>query len=645
MLTYHVSVMGSDLNSGTEDYPFRTISRAASVADAGDTVVVHGGEYREWVRPVNSGKKLQRITYTAADGEKVVIKGSEPVTGWQDEGNGVWKVTIPNSFFRYGNPFDTVLKGDWLIYPVDYALHTADVYLNGKSLYEAPSLKEVENPVKREEGFNPPWTKHREKIADSDFTVYTWYASVDNENTTVWANFHGYNPNEEIVEVNVRPAVFYPERTGINYITVRGFELCQAATQWAPPTADQPGLIGPHWAKGWIIEDCDIHDSKCSAVSLGKEISTGHNESTRYYRKPGYHYQMEVVFRALESGWSKERTGGHIVRNNRIHDNGQNGIVGHLGCIFSEIYNNEIWNIATKHENFGYEIAGIKLHAALDVQIHDNYIHDTTLGIWLDWQAQGARVSRNIFRKNDRDLFVEVTHGPYIVDNNIFASGYNFDNIAQGGAYINNLCCGTMRREPVLDRSTPYHFPHTTKVAGTTIVYSGDDRIIRNIYIGGAPVYTEQSTSGTADYNGCPASMEEYSGKVRSLGNDDHSMFALVKQPVYISGNVSYNGAKSYEKESGAVISEKNPGVRFTEEGDGLYIEFDADESLLSAVSPVCSSDTLPTPRITECEYENPDGTPIVFDTDITGCKRDRLSPPGPFAAVVKGHNRIKIWG
>lgn len=643
MAIYHVAKSGRDDGAGSEVSPFRTISKAAAVADYGDTVVVHEGEYREWVKPVNGGKKRERITYMAAPGEKVVVKGSERIGGWRNEGRGVWKAVIPNSLFTDGNPFATRLAGDWLIYPVEYAVHTADVYLNGKSLYEAASLKEVEEPVKREEGFNPPWTKRREKIKDSDFTVYTWYASVDGENTTVWANFHGFDPNKENVEVNVRPAVFFPERTGVDYITVRGFELCQAATQWAPPTADQPGLIGPHWAKGWIIEECDIHDSKCSAVSLGKEISTGHNESTRYYRKPGYHYQMEVVFRALESGWSKEKIGGHIVRNNRIHDNGQNGIVGHLGCIFSEIYGNEIWNIAVKHETFGYEIAGIKLHAALDVQIRENYIHDTTLGIWLDWQAQGTRVSRNVFRENDRDLFVEVTHGPYIVDNNIFGSGYNFDNIAQGGAYIHNLCCGTMRREPVLDRSTPYHFPHTTKVAGTTIVYSGDDRILQNIYVGGAPVYTEQSTSGTADYDGSPSSLEEYSRTVSSLGNDDHTMFNKVKQPVYIAGNAYYNGAKSYEKEERASVSAADPKVCFTENQEGLYIEFDADDALFTGKTTVCSSDMLPTPRITECGYENPDGTPIVFDTDILGNKRGESCPPGPFAKLEKGHNKIKL--
>lgn len=50
---YHVSKTGSDLNPGTKDAPFLTISKAASVARSGDVVTVHEGIYREWVNPVN----------------------------------------------------------------------------------------------------------------------------------------------------------------------------------------------------------------------------------------------------------------------------------------------------------------------------------------------------------------------------------------------------------------------------------------------------------------------------------------------------------------------------------------------------------------------------------------------------------------
>lgn len=138
-----------------------------------------------------------------------------------------------------------------------------------------------------------------EPIHHPEDTMYQWYAEVDDENTTIYANFQGKNPNEELVEVNVRRSCFYPVRIGRNYITVRGFEMAQTACPWTPPTADQPALLGVNWAKGWVIEKNIIHDAKCSAISIGKEESMGHNLCTRTNRKPGYQYQMESVFRAL----------------------------------------------------------------------------------------------------------------------------------------------------------------------------------------------------------------------------------------------------------------------------------------------------------------------------------------------------------
>ena len=643
---YHVSVNGSDKNPGTESSPFRSISKAAYIAEAGDTVIVHEGTYREWVSPRNSGKDdHHRIVYMAAPGEKAVIKGSEIVKGWEKHSGTVWKKTLPNSFFGCSNPYATALYGDWLMYPYDYNVHTGDVYINGKSLYEASSLDGVLSPKVRTEGVSSPWTCHMEPIPDSAFTVYTWFAEVDDENTVIYANFHEFDPNKELVEINVRPAVFYPKETGVSYITVKGFELAQAACQWAPPTADQPGLIGPHWSKGWIIEDNDIHDAKCSGVSLGKEVTTGDNFCLRYMRKAGYQNQIEVVFRALAKGWSKEHIGSHIIRHNVIHDCGQNGIVGHMGCIFSQIYDNEIYNIAEKHEFFGHEIAGIKLHAALDVQIHNNNIHDSTLGIWLDWQAQGVRVSKNLFHSNERDIFIEVSHGPFIVDDNIFASYYNLDNVAQGGAYINNLYCGTLARRSEPNRSTPYHFPHTTQVAGSTVIYSGDDRFFNNIFIGGSPVYNKDlSKSGTYDYDGCPASLEEYIEEAKKQVAGDLDRFLAVKQPVYINHNAYYNGAKAYNREECNIVSKDNPDARIVVEGDKTYLEFTVDSSLADFGSVIIDSSKLETPRVTECSYETPDGKAIIFDTDYSGEKRTEKSVPGPIAGLKPGKNKVLVW-
>ena len=482
----HVSKCGSDGADGSEENPLQTINRAAALARPGDTVLVHSGVYRECVRPQRGGLSDQRrITYQAAPGEHVQIKGSESVGGWQLIEGSVWKIEVPAVVFGDFNPFAEEIAGDW----VEYATkdtpkkHLGDVYLNGKSFYEVTDQSGLTDPPRRTEVIDS-WTGTVREIQDPDQTQFVWYAEVDERVTTIWANFQQIDPNTELVEINVRRSVFYPTLHHLDYITVRGFELAQAACTWTPPTADQPGLIGPNWAKGWVIEDNIIHDAKCSAITIGKEASTGDNNAAERLDKPGYQYQLESVFAAIQIGWNREHVGSHTIRRNTIFDCGQNGIVGHLGCVFSTIEENHIYNIALKHEFYGYEIGGIKLHAAIDVAIRHNRIHDCSLGTWLDWQTQGTRVSRNVYYNNNRDLFVEVSHGPYMVDHNIFASRSSIEILSQGGAYVNNLICGTVLLEPVIDRPTPYHLPHSTQVAGYAAVLGGDDRHIGNIFLG-----------------------------------------------------------------------------------------------------------------------------------------------------------------
>ncbi|MHC6202941.1 right-handed parallel beta-helix repeat-containing protein [Breznakiellaceae bacterium SP9] len=451
------------------------------------------------------------------------------------------------------------------------------------------------------------------------------------------------------MEINVRRSVFYPAITGIDYVTVSGFELAQAATPWAPPTADQPGLIGPNWAKGWIIENNRIHDAKCSAVSIGKEISTGHNQYTRRGDKAGYNYQLEAVFSALSKGWSKEHIGSHIIRNNSIYDCGQNGIVGHLGCVFSEIYDNHIYNISTKREYYGHEIAGIKLHGALDVQIRHNRIHNCSLGTWLDWQNQGARISRNIYYNNNRDLFVEVSHGPFIADNNIFASRDFLVNAAQGSAFVNNLICGQMQYYDVLDRATPYHLPHSTEVKGYTVVFSGDDRWYNNIFVGGDAGKATRERSGTfgtgtAQYDGQAASMEEYLQRVKDQAICDFEAFvAEGKQYVYVNDNVYLCGAKAYNREERHVLEVGfDPKVQIVEENDQVYLSVELPPSIGSLNGRLFDTGILGRVRLADSNFENPDGSSLVLDTDLTGAARS--NGIGPIGVLKSGANRVRVW-
>lgn len=634
----HVDKKGSDCGLGNVESPFLTIDKAASVAQPGDSIIVHEGIYREEITHINTGlSESRRISFEAAQDEQVIIKGSEEITGWQQIDGSIWKVEIDNNIFKDFNPFATKLFGDWLAVDNDKSL--GQVYLNDQSLFEVSEYEQLADPKLVEETLDH-WTNKQVTYDYKDQSIYVWYAKLENDITTIYVNFHDYNPNNEVTEINVRKSAFRPFKMHTNYITIRNFEIANVATQWSPPTAAQTGMIDTHWSKGWIIENNTLYNAVCSAIAIGKEISTGDNLNTYRKDKPGYQYQIETVFKAANSDWNKETIGSHIVRNNVIHDCGQNAVVGHLGSAFSKIYNNHIYNIGNKREFFGYEIAGIKLHAAIDTQVYNNYVHNCSLGMWFDWQTQGTRISKNIFNDNTRDLFVEVSSGPYIVDNNILTADYALDNHAQGGAYVNNIINGEIVHRLMLDRATPYHVPHSTLIAGFAPVYGGDDRFYNNIFIGqeGIP------NVGTEIYNFYTTSLSEFKEAV-AKEEGDHESFHKIKQPVYIEDNAYFNKANQFNREDRNFIDESvNPDLSIVEEGNDVYLNISVPESFIEFKGKVYDTETLPKVRIVDADFEDEKGNSLTINTDLNDDLREHESMIGPLQTLTTGNNKVKIW-
>lgn len=585
--TLFVSVNGNDDNDGSEENPFLTIQAAAIVARPGDVITVHKGTYRERVNPPRGGlSDSERIVFQAAPGERVVIKGSEVIKGWEKKQSDTWKVIIPNGFFGEFNPYNDLIHGDWF-YPLGRDHHTGAVYLNEHWLTEATSLEEVMNPLDNEP---------------------LWFAIVDEANTTIWAQFEGVDPNEEEVEINVRQTVFYPEIPGINYITVRGFTMMQAATPWAPPTAEQIGLIGTHWSKGWIIENNNISYSTCTGVTLGKYGDQWDNTSED--TAEGY---VETIRRALEDGWSRENIGSHIVRDNHISHCEQAGIVGSMGGVFSSITGNVIHDIHVRQLFDGWEMAGIKIHGAVDFLIGQNHIYRTTRGIWLDWMTQGARVTGNLLHDNGphEDFWTEVNHGPYVVDNNLFLSSFSMNDYSQGGTFAHNLFAGRLNMRPVLDRSTPYLEPHSTKIKGFSNHPGGDNNFYNNIFL----------TQGLDIYDKLDA-------------------------PSRMAGNVFVGNALPSEYEQDPVVMPGfDPDIKIVEEDMNLFTHMSIDHSFRTDNNVLVTTDLLGKTAISGLPFLNYDAKPLKIDTDYSGVKRDRTKPfPGPFEKTEAGKNKFKVW-
>ena len=589
---YHVAKTGNDTNNGDVDSPLLTIQAAAKLAWPGDIIVVHEGVYRERINPPRGGiSNNERIVYRAAKNKKVVIKGSEIIKGWERIKEDVWEVKIPNVFFGDFNPYNDVIGGEWYKTPKDgFDRHTGAVYLKGQWLTEAQNIDSV-----------------LQAVGEDLF----WFCKVDDENTSIWAQFGDVDPNEEVVEINVRQSIFYPDQPGRNYITVRGFMMHHAATPWSGAMSEQIGLIGTHWSKGWIIEDNVISHSMNTGITLGRyELK---DVAMPPITAPGFVKSIEL---ALENGWSREKIGSHIIRNNHISHCEKNGIHGSLGGIFSTIEGNTICDIAMEQWISGPDVAGLKLLGSVDVLICNNHFYRCAEvgGLWLDWMAQGTRVSGNLFHDNRRDLFVEVNHGPFLIDNNIFLSNVGVLESSGGGAYVHNLFACQIILRTELDREVPYHEAHSTEIHGLSKIIGDDERFYNNLFVG---------YEGLSVYDAWEAV---------NLKTD---------------GNVYVAGAQAVTDENNSmVLTSPDPAIRLMEKPDGWWLDMSIDSERLSERKRnIVTTSLLGTAKIPNKAFEHPEGTPYILDTDFFGEKRDVDNPfPGPFEYLKAGNNTLKVW-
>jgi len=441
---YHVSKTGDDNSTAG---PFLTINKAAQVAMPGDSVVVHAGTYREWVQPARGGSsEATRITYKAASGDVVVIKGSERVTAWQQQGASVvWKADLPDAMFGSYNPYtrnlpaagqDYFQSGSWG--------HYGEVYLDNRILFEKQSLNEVQN------------------------TQNSWFTSHSGTTVSIYANFGAANPNTQLAEVNAREAVFGRNTDGnaglrINYITVDGFRMSQCADQWTPTYMRTPNTKGVIFASGaaWIIQNC--------RVDFGK-------------------------MRGIVIDIGKDTLGNHIIRNNVIKQCGIAGIGGQYSNN-SIICGNWIEDINGDRPYYGVEQGGIKIHECSNMTIAGNVIYKVkaggwAMGIWLDWPGTGCRVTGNVLIDVRNEWWrPENSSGNSIADNNIA--------INCGGAHCedNNLFAHNLLYNTSVKFAPGYWTDANGNPSGAY------DQSYNNMFLGRSYDQFNQRTQNASDYN------------------------------------------------------------------------------------------------------------------------------------------------
>ncbi|SDX37931.1 CBM35 domain-containing protein [Paenibacillus sp. CF384] len=152
-LGYYVGgANASDSNPGTSAEPFATIQKAASVAAAGDTVLIRSGTYRETVTPANSGAEGSPIVYQP-DGDAVVtISGADAADGgWSVYQGNIYQKTISLPVNGYNDHMTT-----------NDTLMANQVFVDGKMMIEArwpnlPNSDDLMNRADWREASNGTW--------------------------------------------------------------------------------------------------------------------------------------------------------------------------------------------------------------------------------------------------------------------------------------------------------------------------------------------------------------------------------------------------------------------------------------------------------------------------------------------------------
>ena len=299
------------------------------------------------------------------------------------------------------------------------------------------------------------------------------------------------------------------------------------------------------------------------------------------------------------------------------------------------------------------------------------------MGVWCDWQAQGARITQNLMYHNQKpegtehakgamfntDVFIEVGHGPTLIDNNLLLSRVSVTIPSQGIACVHNLMLGSFslinsgvdsvvngQREP---RYTPYHIRHRTEVAGFMTILHGDDRIYNNIFVQQYPVTDDSKKPTDADYQVAgTAPFDIFPTYEEWIGNfmigEEPNMGALAQYhfghlPVWVEGNAYFKGASVCKHEKHHLIDNDSDVQVELSEKDGKCILKTNLCSLLSGFADgIITSDTLGCAFEPEERFENPDGTSITFDSDYAGNHRGLSTVPGPFAEGTA--DEIQVW-
>ena len=426
--TWVVATTGADNNPGSIDAPFRTIQRAAALAQPGDTVLVRGGTYRETVRPARSGAAGAPITFKPYNGESVVVSGADVITGWSRYDGSVYKAPQgwdlgfgenqvfvdgkmmvearwPNTTLDLSRPVKAkadgltpTLNGDNSRATLrDSALTMPDGYWTGATIHVAPGHAWVAQTGKITEykrgqlKFNYVQMSTKYEVPEAGDEYYLtgkfqaldapteWFRDPDGT-LYLWAQ-QSDNPAGHLVEAKRRDYAF--DLSGRDFINVEDFGIF-AATITSDAESSNLRLSGldaryvSHFTlmdRGWTTRDSGIELMGTDSVIENSVVAWSAGNGIRIHGK------------------------NNVARNNVIHD------TGYAAGTEAAILVRDADHLITRNTIYNVGRSGVKHSRAPRTDVTYNLISDVMLqttdggGTYTyGTDGQGAEVAYNIIR-------------------------------------------------------------------------------------------------------------------------------------------------------------------------------------------------------------------------------------------------------